>query len=475
MNTSPNITRRLIGLLVFCFVIQFAFAGPVFAQFNPVGTEFQINTHITNAQRYPSVTGLTGGGFVVTWQSDGQDGNGFGIYGQVFDNSGNMVGTEFRVNTYTTNEQADPSVAGLTGGGFVVTWQSDAQDGNGFGIYGQVFDNSGNMVGTEFRVNTYTTGWQCWPSVAGLAGGGFVVTWTSSDQDGNGFGIYGQIFDSAGTKVGSEFRVNTCTGGSQTGSLIAGLTGGGFVVTWNSDGQDGSGDGVYGQVFDSSGTKMGEEFRVNTYTNNGQSSSSVAGLTGGGFVVTWNSDGQDGSGDGVYGQRFSGGGGSGKHEVVLDFGQPFGLWHYAEERSAPWTQLNNVDPGLMIAVDIDNDGTDELVVSFRGHGLYTYDETKGWTLINTVIPQAGIPYRNGIGCDFGAAYGLWVWDQTGGWKQINTVNPKNMIAADIDRDGEDELVVSFIGWGLYIYDEVSGWTQINTEIPDAMIGVNLMN
>jgi len=127
---------------------------------------------------------------------------------------------------------------------------------------------------------------------------------------------------------------------------------------------------------------------------------------------------------GVYGQRFSCGGGSGNHEVVLDFGQPFGLWHYDVERSAPWTQLNNVDPGLMIAVDIDNDGTDELVVSFRGCGLYTYDETKGWTQINTVIPEAVIPFRSGIACDFGAAYGLWVWDQTGGWKQINTVNPK---------------------------------------------------
>ena len=103
MNTSRNVTRRLIGLLVFCFVLQFAFAGSVFAQCNPAGTEFRINTYIANDQRNPSVAVLSGGGFVVTWQSDGQDGNGFGIYGQVFDNSGNMVGTEFRVNTYTTN------------------------------------------------------------------------------------------------------------------------------------------------------------------------------------------------------------------------------------------------------------------------------------------------------------------------------------------------------------------------------------
>jgi hypothetical protein len=50
-----------------------------------------------------------------------------------------------------------------------------------------------------------------------------------------------------------------------------------------------------------------------------------------------------------------------------------------------------------------------------------------------------------------------------------------MIAADIDGDDQDELIVSFVGYGLYSYDEASGWTQINTELPDAMIGINLIN
>ena len=52
-----------------------------------------------------------------------------------------FVGPEFRVNTYTTSTQASPSVASDPNGNFVVVWQSDGQDGSGYGVYGQ-FDHT---------------------------------------------------------------------------------------------------------------------------------------------------------------------------------------------------------------------------------------------------------------------------------------------------------------------------------------------
>jgi hypothetical protein len=269
---------------------------------NRVGVEFQVNTSTFMDQVAPSVSGLSNGGFVVSWTSG--DGNGFGIYGQRFDSSGTKVGGEFRVNTYTDNEQMYSSVASLDGGGFGITWESSGQDGSSSGIYGQRYDSSGAMVGGEFQVNTYTYYPQTQPSVAGLSDGGFVVTWESYEQDGSSWGIYGQRFDSSGTKVGGEFRVNTYTADYQGVPSVDALPRGGFVVTWGSFGQDGSGWGIYGQRYDSAGTKVGGEFRVNTYINDSQFGSSVAGLSGGGFVVTWGSFGQDGSGYGIYGRRF---------------------------------------------------------------------------------------------------------------------------------------------------------------------------
>ena len=67
-----------------------------------------------------------------------------------------------------------------------------------------------HRVGTEFRVNTARSDQHC-SSVAALADGGFVVTWTSLRQDGSDYGIYGQRYMADGIAVGSEFIVNTFT------------------------------------------------------------------------------------------------------------------------------------------------------------------------------------------------------------------------------------------------------------------------
>ena len=201
----------------------------------------------------PSVTDLDGGGFVVTWYS----GNYSKTYAQIFDRDGSPQGDEFAVSEY--NSSYEPEVARLDGGGFVVTWEDNttSNDGEGYDIQGQVFDNNGNKVGGEFLANTETAGNQQTHDVAGLVGtdAGFVVTW-SSMQDGAGYGVYGQLYDSQGVEVGSEFRVNVETMGSQQDPSVTALADGGFFVSWESAGQDGSSYGIYGHRFDASGTPV---------------------------------------------------------------------------------------------------------------------------------------------------------------------------------------------------------------------------
>jgi hypothetical protein len=269
---------------------------------NKIGSELFVNTYTDGNQGHPSVTGLSGGGFVVTWQSLYQDEWYYGIYGQLFDSTGNKVGSEFRVNTSTIRSERNPSVAALSEGGFVVAWESYLE--SAALVYCQLYDNSGNKIGSEFQVNTYIPDIQWHPSVTALYGGGFIVTWASLFQDGNIYGIYGQLFDSTGNKVGSEFQVNTYTNGSQEYPSVTGLSGGGFVVTWQSFLGDTSDYGIYGQLFDSTGNKVGSEFPVKSYTNNVQMKPSVTGLSGGGFVVAWHSYLWDTSRYDIYGQLF---------------------------------------------------------------------------------------------------------------------------------------------------------------------------
>ncbi len=262
------------------------------------GVEFQINTETEADFWGPSVAGLANGGFVVTW-SDSD------IHGQIYSANGFAVGGEFQVNTFATGTPDDSSVTGLANGGFVVTWTSDGQDGSLSGVYGQIYDAGGGTVGGEFQINTETEGSQFRSNVTDLADGGFVVTWMSAGQDGDGYGIHGQRFGADGNAVGGEFQVNTYIAGSQATPSVTDLADGGFVVTWTSDGQDGDSLGIYGQRFGADGNALGDEFRVNLFTTGPQFAPDVAGLADGSFVVTWTATGQDGSGNGVYSTRIT--------------------------------------------------------------------------------------------------------------------------------------------------------------------------
>jgi Ca2+-binding RTX toxin-like protein len=245
------------------------------------------------------------GNFVVTWTSDGQDGSGYGVYAQRYDVSGASLGTEFRVNTTTTNWQMESSVAMSDAGEFLISWSSAGQDGDGFGIYAQLYSVSGVPVGGEFRINTTTTGNQRYSTVASDADGNFVVTWTSTGQDGGGDGIYARLYNSSGTPQGGEFRVNTFATGDQRYSAVAMDSDGDFVVTWKSELQDGDGFGIYAQRYSATGVAQGGEFLVNSFVTGNQIDPSVAIDDGGNFVITWTSWFQDSSENGIYARRFS--------------------------------------------------------------------------------------------------------------------------------------------------------------------------
>jgi Ca2+-binding RTX toxin-like protein len=269
--------------------------------------ETRVNTETNNPQQSPTTAALGDGGWVVTWMSFRQDAPGefaWGVYQQRYNAAGAMVGTETRVNTTTANHQQDPMVTALGDGGWVVTWMSLNQDGSGYGVYQQRFNAAGATVGTETGVNTTTTDQQRDPTVTALGDGGWVVTWMSRGQDGSGWGVYQQRYNAAGVTVGAENRVNTTTNSDQLYPTVTALADGGWVVTWNS-GQDGSGNGVYQQRYNAAGATVGSETRVNTTTLNSQESPTVTALGDGGWVVTWMSSGQDGSDYGVYQQRYN--------------------------------------------------------------------------------------------------------------------------------------------------------------------------
>jgi hypothetical protein len=277
--------------------------------------EFQVNTFTTSNQDSAALAADGAGNFVVVWQSNGQDGSGRGIFAQRYDAAGAALGGEFQVNTYTTSDQSYPDVAVAPMGDFLVTWVGSGLEAGvpGYGVFGQLYDSTGAAVGAQFLINTYTTSSQYNAAVSAGADGDFVVVWQSSGQDGAGAGIFGQRLASSGTPLGGEFQVNTYTTGGQSAPTAAAGGSGSFVVLWQSSEGDGHWFGVFGQHYDDTGTPMGGEFQVNTYTTGDQSSPAVAVDAAGKMMAVWVSNdrnaitGQDGSAAGVFGQRFSAG------------------------------------------------------------------------------------------------------------------------------------------------------------------------
>ncbi len=276
-----------------------------------VGPETLVNTTTAHDQQNSGVTRLSDGGWVVTWESTNQDGSGSGIYQQRYNSDGSRNGGEVQVNTWTPNSQSDPSITLLSNGGWVVTWTSYGQlTGTEYetstSIFQQCFNADGTRSGTEVRVNTTLTGNQQNSSVTLVQDGRWIVTWESVGQDGSGSGIYQQIYNADGSQYGGETRVNRTTADQQQAPSVTALSDpdGGWLVTWQSLSQDGSSYGIYQQRYNRTGIPFGPEKLINTVTEGPQRNPSATVLSDGGWVVTWQSLDEDGSGYGIYQQRY---------------------------------------------------------------------------------------------------------------------------------------------------------------------------
>src|SRR4029078_9678796 len=146
----------------------------------------------------PKMPMATRGRFFVTWDSNYQDGSGFGVFAQRFNADGQPTGPEFQVNTYTLNDQQSPDISMDRDGNFVIVWASPGHDGSDLGVIGRRFHADGSPIGGEFQVNTFTEGNQ--PAnelrirVSMDDSGSFIVAWKSQPPD--TFGVYVQRYNS---------------------------------------------------------------------------------------------------------------------------------------------------------------------------------------------------------------------------------------------------------------------------------------
>jgi Ca2+-binding RTX toxin-like protein len=276
--------------------------------------ETLVNSYTTDFQYFPTTTTLSDGGWVVTWHGAGPGDSDFSIFQQRYAANGHTVGSETLVDSYTTGSQASTSITALSHGGWVVTWQGEGP-GDSFGIFQQRYAANGDAVGLETLVNSYTTNDQVSPTLTDLASGGWVVTWFGEGPADNN-GIFQQRYAANGDTVGSETLVNSYTTNDQISPAATDLVNGGWVVTWSGEGPSDS-NGIFQQRYAANGHTVGSETLVNSYTTNSQYSPTTTALSDGGWLVTWQGEGP-GDSNGIFQQRYSANGHSLGSEILVN-------------------------------------------------------------------------------------------------------------------------------------------------------------
>lgn len=192
------------------------------------------------------VAALPGGGYALAW-AGGPD-----VRVQHFDGTGVAASDAVRVGTGYAGSR--PQLTALAEGNSVVVWIMPS--GGDFDVYAQRLDSAGNPLGAAVRVNSTPVLSTAQPGVAALGDGGFVVAWTAPEQDGSGSDIRAQGFDGSGARLGGETVVNTATGGLQQQPTLTALDDGGYVIGWMSSGQGADGWDIHAQRFDASGVAV---------------------------------------------------------------------------------------------------------------------------------------------------------------------------------------------------------------------------
>ncbi len=250
------------------------------------GNEYRMTQPMSGDQVLPALALGQGGGFLV-FQDNRTDGNGLGIAARRLD--GNMIGAfdSFRVNSSGAGDQENPQACLLANGGALFAWQGGS--GVDQQIYGRVLRPDGTWTGSDIALSSALGGTKRFPSVATLADGNAVVVWESYDQDGDHFGVFGQIISSDGSKLGGEFQVNQTTQYNQRQATVVALPSGGFIVAWVNEGYGGVLNNIptSGQGFDTSGGALNFNVQVvsRSFNNDGEALSEEHFCSSPGYVA----------------------------------------------------------------------------------------------------------------------------------------------------------------------------------------------
>ncbi len=178
-------------------------------------------------------------------------------------------------------------------GNFTVVWQDSALDGSGKGIYGQSFSfNDGypygalSRLGAEFRINTTTNGDQAEPAIGMNGNGQYVVAFASGSTP----DVKTQQYVSDLFKTTTETLASSVNAISESSIDVAVAPNGNYAAVWVSP----SPRGIYFTLWDSDDNVLAQSVRIDDsgVTNDDDNPSisffkDTQGSDVGKFIIAW--------------------------------------------------------------------------------------------------------------------------------------------------------------------------------------------
>lgn len=180
--------------------------------------------------------------YAVTWvdQTAGTD----TLKMRIYENDGTAFSTTLTVDTFSDIENV--SITELSNGRFVLSYEIDGSGGSNSGVRFQLYSPIGGTIGSAENPVTTTAGNQKFSDVTALADGGFLVAWFNESDN----SIRAQRFDVDGDDVGVEFIVQNYASTEDVTALSAGgLEDGRVQFAWSMQTSTGDTD-VFTEIWD---------------------------------------------------------------------------------------------------------------------------------------------------------------------------------------------------------------------------------
>jgi len=298
--------RTLVSLLGVCLLA--GAARPLSDGLTPLGPEVVVNENLSFTQRWGKVAmDPIGDRFALAWSTV--------VFHDIslrfFDLEGTPTSAELLANEFfQIKDQDEPMIAMDEFGNAFVCWTDrDSNDGDGIGVFGRVYDSAGQPMGPDFPISLTWMESQWEPMPKPLPGGGWVVAF-NGDDDGE---AYMRFMTVDGTPTSGDVNINTYHNNGQTEAEVD-VSADGIVLTIYSDFggnvMAGTATNLLARRFNTNGVALDPlEFVVNDSTlpfDQLEPRMAVSKLPAGQgvFIIVWEDRGNDGDGDGIWARRY---------------------------------------------------------------------------------------------------------------------------------------------------------------------------